>query len=73
MTIDGYQHLAGHQRACERQARHALGETAFQAAYHRGLELSAEDAIAYALQQPPAVGAAGQARRHPDPDPVPCR
>jgi DNA-binding NarL/FixJ family response regulator len=38
---------------CERQARQALGEVAFQAAYHRGLELSAEDVLAYALQQPP--------------------
>jgi DNA-binding CsgD family transcriptional regulator len=47
------EHLAGFQRDCERQARQALGETAFQAAYHRGLELPAEDALAYALQQPP--------------------
>ena len=30
-----------------------LGETAFQAAYHHGLKLPAEDAFAYALQQPP--------------------
>ena len=52
-TLDGYQHLAGYQRDCERQARQALGETAFQAAYHRGLELPADDALAYALQQPP--------------------
>ena len=51
-TLDGYQPLAGHQRDCERQARQALGETAFQAACHRGLDLPAEDAIAYALQQP---------------------
>ena len=52
-TLDGHQPLAGHHRDCERQARQALGETAFQAAYHRGLELPAEDAVAYALQQPP--------------------
>jgi hypothetical protein len=52
-TLDGVEHLAGFQRDCERQARQALGETAFQAAYHRGLELPAEDALAYALQQPP--------------------
>ena len=52
-TLDSYQHVAGHHRDCERQARQALGETASQAAYHRGLELPAADAIAYALQQPP--------------------
>ena len=52
-TLDGYHHLACYQRDCERQARQALGETAFQAACHRGLDLPAEDAVAYALQQPP--------------------
>jgi len=52
-TLDGFQPLAGHHRDCERQARQALGETAFQAACHRGLDLPAEDALAYALQQPP--------------------
>ncbi len=51
-TLDGFQPLAGHQRDCERQARQALGEAAFQAACHRGLQLPAEDAVAYALQQP---------------------
>ena len=52
-TLDGYQPLAGFQRDCERQARQALGEAAFRAAWHRGLDLPAEDAVAYALQQPP--------------------
>ena len=52
-SLDGYQHLAGYQRDCERQARQALGEAAFQAAYHRGLQLPAADVLAYALQQPP--------------------
>ena len=52
-TLDGFQPLAGHHRDCERQARQALGETAFQAAWHRGLDLPAADAVAYALQQPP--------------------
>jgi DNA-binding NarL/FixJ family response regulator len=33
--------------------RQALGEAAFRAAYHRGLELPAGDVRAYALQQPP--------------------
>ena len=43
----------GYHRDCERQTRQALGEAAFQAAYHRGLELPAADAVADALQQPP--------------------
>ena len=47
------QPMAGYHRDCEHQARQALGEAAFQAAYHRGLELPAADAVAYALQQPP--------------------
>jgi DNA-binding NarL/FixJ family response regulator len=52
-TLDGNQHVAGYHRDCERQARQALGEAAFEAAYHRGLELPAEDILAYALQQSP--------------------
>jgi non-specific serine/threonine protein kinase len=53
-TLDSYQHVAGHHRDCERQTRHALGQAAFQAASHRGLDLRAADAVAYALQQPAA-------------------
>ena len=52
-TLDGFQPLAGHHRDCERQARQALGETAFQAACQRGRDLPAADVLAYALQQPP--------------------
>ena len=52
-TLDGNQPMAGYQRDCERQARQALGEAAFQAAYHRGLDLPAADVLGYALQQPP--------------------
>jgi len=52
-TLDGFQPMAEHQRDCERQARQALGETTFRAAYDRGLQLPAEDAVAYALQQAP--------------------
>ena len=33
------------------QARRVLGETAFRAAYERGLQLPAEDAVATALEQ----------------------
>ena len=53
MSLDSFQPLAGHHRDCERQARQALGETAFQAACHRGLDLPAADVLAYALQQQP--------------------
>jgi DNA-binding CsgD family transcriptional regulator len=52
-TLDGHRHLAGHHRDCERQARQALGEAPYQAAYHRGLGLPADDVLTYALQQPP--------------------
>ena len=52
-TLDSNQPIAECQGDCERQARQALGETVFQAAYHRGLQLPAKDALAYALQQPP--------------------
>ena len=52
-TLDGFQPLAGHHRDCERQARQALGETAFQAAWQRGRDLPGADVLAYALQQPP--------------------
>jgi non-specific serine/threonine protein kinase len=51
-TLDGNQHIAAYHRDCECEARQALGEAAFQAAYNRGLELPAEDILAYALQQP---------------------
>jgi non-specific serine/threonine protein kinase len=51
-TLDSHQLMAGHHRDCEQQTRQALGETAFQAAYHRGLDLPAEDVLACALQQP---------------------
>ena len=51
-TLDSHQHVAGHHRDCEHQVRQALGEAAFQAASHRGLELPAANAVAYALRQP---------------------
>ncbi len=52
-TLDSHQPMAGHHRDFESQARQAMGEAAFQAAYHRGLELPAADVLACALQQPP--------------------
>jgi DNA-binding NarL/FixJ family response regulator len=54
-TEDGNPYVAGHHQDCERQARQALGQAAFQAAYRRGLQLPSRDALAYALQQPPEI------------------
>jgi predicted ATPase/DNA-binding CsgD family transcriptional regulator len=65
-TLDSNQPLAGCRRDCERQARQALGETAFEAAYHRGLHLPADDAVAYALPQPSAKQ---PGKRRPDKQP----
>jgi predicted ATPase/DNA-binding CsgD family transcriptional regulator len=69
-TLDSNQHMAGYHRDCERQARQALGEAAFQAAYNRGLDLTVEEVLTCALQEPqkkppaPAVsGAAPLTRR----------
>ena len=55
-SLDSHQPMAGYHRDCERQARQALGEAAFQAACHRGRELPAEDVLAYALHQSPSPG-----------------
>jgi non-specific serine/threonine protein kinase len=51
-TLDGNELVAGYHRSSEAQARRVMGEAAFQDAYHRGLELPAEDVFAYALEQP---------------------
>jgi non-specific serine/threonine protein kinase len=52
-TLESHQPLAGHHHECERRVREALGEAAYQAAYHRGLDLPAGDVLAYALEQSP--------------------
>jgi predicted ATPase/DNA-binding CsgD family transcriptional regulator len=53
-TPDGNQYVAGHHRDYEQRTRQALGEAAFQAAYRHGLDLLADDAVAYALQRSPS-------------------
>ena len=53
-TLDGNEYVADYHRGFERQARQALGEAAFQAAYNRGLEFHSADVLAYALEQPSA-------------------
>ena len=45
--------LVGYHDACERQTRDALGDAAFIDAFHHGRSLTYDDAIAYALKEPP--------------------
>ena len=45
-------HIAGHHLACERRARAALGDAKFADAFHDGLVLTHDAAIAYALDDP---------------------
>lgn len=56
ITTIGY--LIDHRNTCERQTRDALGDTAYQEAYRRGLALSHDDAIAFALDEPRSQPAA---------------
>ena len=51
LTLDGQRHLSGYHRDCERQACQGLGEAAFEAACDRGMRLSPQDAVGYALRQ----------------------
>jgi DNA-binding NarL/FixJ family response regulator len=44
--------ITPHQ-ACERQARHALGDRAFETAFARGSELGLDQTVAYALGEKP--------------------
>ncbi|MDV7355992.1 protein kinase [Rhodococcus oxybenzonivorans] len=56
--------LRTHQEKCERHTRSGLGERAFEAAFRHGRNMSFEDAVAYALDEPtpaPAPQAAGAA------------
>jgi DNA-binding CsgD family transcriptional regulator len=52
VPITAYPHMGGHHRACERQARDALGAAAFTDAFRHGQNVTYEDAIAYALDEP---------------------
>jgi predicted ATPase/DNA-binding CsgD family transcriptional regulator len=52
--------LTYHER-CEQQTRDALGERAFRDAFAHGLEQAPDDAIAYALREPPHRPAADHA------------
>jgi DNA-binding NarL/FixJ family response regulator len=62
-------YLARYHQACERQARGALGEEAFEAAFEAGMGMSQDDVVAYATK-PTLEGvqsrlAQGEMRRTP--------
>jgi len=52
--LGGFQCYRAAHEACERQARRALGDRAFQTAFDRGAELDLDQAVAYALGEKPA-------------------
>ncbi|MFC0112118.1 ATP-binding protein [Kibdelosporangium aridum] len=50
--LAGSRHYLAAHDACERQARRVLGDSAFEAVFRRGADLSIDRAIAYALGEP---------------------
>ncbi|WP_190195183.1 ATP-binding protein [Streptomyces minutiscleroticus] len=48
----GLPELTAARTACERQAREALGDAAYEAAFREGLQTSIDEGLAYALHQP---------------------
>jgi predicted ATPase/DNA-binding NarL/FixJ family response regulator len=73
-TSAGPPYLTGYHDECERQARIALGEEAFEASFEDGIGMRQDDAVAYALKpslelvspgraavEPPRAGPAPQA------------
>ena len=50
-------HIVGHHVACERRTRAALGDATFADAFHDGLVLTHDAAIAYALGEPTRAAA----------------
>jgi non-specific serine/threonine protein kinase len=51
MSIRSYRHLVGHRQECERRARQALDDPAFEQAYRQGRSFTREESLAYALQE----------------------
>jgi non-specific serine/threonine protein kinase len=51
----GSRYFGAPHRECERKARRALGDREFEAAFRRGMGLSVEDAVAYALGEAPST------------------
>jgi DNA-binding NarL/FixJ family response regulator len=58
-------YLDAYRKACERQARDALGEEAFEVAFEDGLGMSLDDAVAYALKQRPETAPSSAALVEP--------
>jgi predicted ATPase/DNA-binding NarL/FixJ family response regulator len=48
-------YLDDDRKDCERQARGALGEAAFESAFEHGIGMSADDAVGYVLKQTPEM------------------
>src|SRR2546423_10599442 len=51
----GSRYFGAPHRDCERNARRALGDREFEAAFRRGMGLTVEDAVAYALGETPST------------------
>ncbi|HST80188.1 MAG TPA: LuxR C-terminal-related transcriptional regulator, partial [Kineosporiaceae bacterium] len=65
------QHLAGYHDECVQRARQGLGKAAYGKAFRRGLGLSPEDSVAYALDdtfEDPFEGADTWVARQPGPE-----
>ena len=54
----GSRHFAAPHRDCELAARRDLGDRRFEAAFRRGMDLSVDDAVAFALGEDGAAGSA---------------
>ena len=61
LSVEGFQHLAGHHDDCERETREALGPSAFAESFGRGESLSYDDVLAYALDEQPRAAVAERA------------
>ncbi|MCE7002204.1 LuxR C-terminal-related transcriptional regulator [Kibdelosporangium philippinense] len=61
----GSRHYLATHEACEQQARRALGDRAFQAAFDRGTKLDMDQAIGYALGEQPPPATPADATRTP--------
>jgi len=54
----GSRHFGAPHRDCELAARRDLGDRRFEAAFRRGMDLSVDDAVAFALGEDGAAGSA---------------
>jgi predicted ATPase/DNA-binding NarL/FixJ family response regulator len=66
-AIGSYPHLSGHRDIRARELRNALDDTAFTEAAQRGQVLPYDDALAYALDEPPRLPPAAPQEDPPSP------